>query len=464
MIVRIQDEFLSWREKARQLLLADVEPNDVSWRIGDDAVDLLGSLEEHTIPPPRLQTVNIPKEFIEQAKRVSFFRDASTWSLLYRMAYRLTHGERNLLEMAIDDDVIDFGQRLKAVSRDRHKMTAFVRFREMQVDGRSLFVAWHQPDHKIFRLAADFFRDRFQAMNWIIFSNDESVSWIDQELEFGPGCPQNAIKVGDDLEDLWKTYYSSIFNPARIKVKAMKKEMPTRHWKTLPESLLIQDLLDEAPERLLKFQENVPTSAKDFIPKEAKTLSDLKAALPKCAACGICAHATAPVFGEGPEDAQIVFIGEQPGDEEDKAGKPFIGPAGQLLESSMDQVGLDRRDIYITNAVKGFKFNPKFGRREHRGASSGEISTCKPWLKAELSVIQPKILVCLGRSAAQSVLGKMIKMDEVRGKFFSTPYAEKTIIIPHPSSILRTADPRQREEAQRRFIAELKLIQDSRAA
>jgi len=171
--------------------------------------------------------------------------------LLYRTLWRLTHGETHLLEITTDEEVYALTQMCKAVSRDVHKMKALVRFRKVIDDlGLENFIAWHRPDHRIVRLAAPFFSRRFKAMNWVILTPHESMTWDQNQLHFGPGVPVTEAPDSDVLEDLWRTYYASIINPARIKIARMKREMPVRHWATLPETKIIDELLREAPARV----------------------------------------------------------------------------------------------------------------------------------------------------------------------------------------------------------------------
>jgi uracil-DNA glycosylase family protein len=328
-----------------------------------------------------------------------------------------------------------------------HKMHAFVRFREIKNEQDSVFMAWHRPDHRILRLAIPFFKDRFNGMNWAIMTEDESVAWDKKELTFLPGIGKVELPP-DEKEELWKTYYSSIFNPARVKVNMMKKEMAVRYWDTMPETQLISSLLDEASNRVKKFEEANPMMKPI---QYVSSLSEIHEAMKKCQSCGICAQSLGPIAGVGPEDAKLAIIGEQPGDQEDSWQNPFIGPAGEELARALEKVQIERRDIYLSNAVKGFK---------HRTADSKEISACRPWLQNELNLIKPKILVCLGRVAAQSVVGKLIKLDEVRGRFFATPLCEKTIVLPHPASILRIEDPEQQELARQRFWSEMQMVKD----
>lgn len=400
---------------------------------------------------------------MKDAAFVAAFRDDSTWPLLYRLAFRLIYENKNLMSIALDNDVLDFHRRMRLVSRDLHKVKAFVRFKEIKKDDESIYMAWHRPDHRVLKFSAPFFTDRFNGMNWVIFTEDESMSWIDNELKFGPGITQQEAQAFDHTEELWKTYYGSIFNPARIKVKAMKKELPVRHWATLPEATIIDDLLREAPKRLEEFYESQRTSAVTLINEGIRTLSELKVAIPHCKACSICPKATAPVFGEGPLDAQIAFVGEQPGNEEDLAGSPFVGPAGKLFMDALDQADIKRSDVYLTNAVKGFKWKEQNGIRKHVSPSSSEISACRAWVKSELEIIKPRILVCLGASAAQSVFGKLMKVHESQGKVFKTSYSDYTIILPHPSAILRTLDAEEKNNLHNQFISAMKSLRSFKA-
>lgn len=200
-------------------------------------------------------------------------------------------------------------------------------------------------------------------------------------------------------------------------------------------------------------------SAVDFIPP-GRSLPRLREAAAGCTGCDLYRQATQTVFGEGPEDATIIFVGEQPGDQEDRAGHPFVGPAGRLLEQAMREAGVPRETVYITNAVKHFKWEPQGKRRKHKRPSAAEVAACRPWLEAELQVIQPKILVCLGATAAQSVLGRIIKLGELRGRLHRgvLPGAETVLVTVHPSSILRRPEPELREQEYRRFVADLRLI------
>lgn len=461
-IITIEPTFESWRKNARSLLENKIHYNDVIWETSDSG-SLLNMLSDDAGEKP--SHINIPKEFIKQAHFVSAFRDETTWSLLYRLLFRIVYENKNILENPLDNDVLDFHRKIRLVDRDLHKMKAFVRFKEIKYNDESIYMAWHRPDHRILKFSAPFFTDRFNGMNWTIFTEDESMSWIDNKLSFGPGISQKDAEAFDETEELWKTYYASIFNPARLKVKMMKKELPVRHWKTLPEAQLIDGLIKEAPNMVQEFYETQRTSAIASIPRNASSLSELRTALPTCSACTICPKATAPVFGEGPKDAEIVFVGEQPGNEEDIAGSPFVGPAGRLFMEALKLADIEREEVYLTNAVKGFKWKDQNGMRKHVNPSSFEISACRPWVKSELEMIKPKVLVCLGASAAQSIFGKVMKVKESHGKVFQTSVCDYTIILPHPSAILRMPDPIEKERMHTQFlndIAEIKELLDSK--
>ncbi len=187
-----------------------------------------------------------------------------------------------------------------------------------------------------------------------------------------------------------------------------------------------------------------------------RDLGRLRAAAPGCRGCDLYEHATQVVFGEGPPDAKVVMVGEQPGDEEDQKGRPFVGPSGRLLSKAMHEAGLDREKIYVTNAVKHFKFIERGKRRIHAKPSGIEISACKPWLEAELTAIEPELVVCLGATAAQSLMGPSFRITKERGHFFPHPWAKQLVATVHPSAVLRV--PERYEEEYGLFVHDLELI------
>src|SRR5213595_2339816 len=197
-------------------------------------------------------------------------------------------------------------------------------------------------------------------------------------------------------------------------------------------------------------------SAQPYLPKR-KTLNTLKRAVQDCKGCSLWQHATQAVLGEGTTKAQLMFVGEQPGDQEDQQGRPFVGPAGRLLDKALEEAGIDRQAVYVTNAVKHFKWQARGKRRIHQKPNWSEIAACRPWLEAELDVIEPRVLVCLGATAAQALLGRDFRVSRQRGELVESELAENVIATVHPSSILR-ADDETRELEYRELVRDLEKV------
>ncbi|HSF69593.1 MAG TPA: UdgX family uracil-DNA binding protein [Nitrospira sp.] len=197
-------------------------------------------------------------------------------------------------------------------------------------------------------------------------------------------------------------------------------------------------------------------SARSFIPTHL-SLPQLRESAAGCTGCDLYKHATQTVFGEGASHASIMFLGEQPGDQEDVAGHPFVGPAGRILDKALAETGIVRKDVYVSNAVKHFKWEPQGKRRKHKKPSAAEIAACRPWLEAEIQVVKPRIVVCLGVTAAQSVFGKAVRLNELRGRPVSTPLATVFVTV-HPSAILRHPDALKRRREYERFVEDLRSI------
>jgi uracil-DNA glycosylase family protein len=193
-------------------------------------------------------------------------------------------------------------------------------------------------------------------------------------------------------------------------------------------------------------------------PAPSATLEDTKAAARHCRNCSLWERATQTVFGEGPPTAKVIFVGEQPGDSEDRKGQPFVGPAGKLLDQALVQANLDRSLTYVTNAVKHFKWEPMGNRRLHKKPNAREMEACRPWLLTEINLIRPKVLVCLGSTAAGTLFGSKVKVTTDRGRLFESQYAPHTLITIHPSAILRMPDQRLKDAEFARLVEELSII------
>lgn len=243
--VSIENNFLSWRTAARRLLQNRVLPSEILWAMGEQNT----LFDDFALAAGESQIFKVSADFLELAETVSCVNDDQRWALLYRLLFRLTHENRNLLEIESDDDVRRALLHSKAIRRDVHKMHAFVRFRKVTDELGERFVAWHEPQHFIVTRAAPFFARRFGAMRFSILTPKGCAHWDLDDLTFTDGVSAEQSPDADEMERFWKTYYASIFNPARLKVKAMKAEMPVHFWKNLPEAELLPNLIRQAEER-----------------------------------------------------------------------------------------------------------------------------------------------------------------------------------------------------------------------
>jgi DNA polymerase len=441
------ETYEDWRAIASPLLRSNTPPQQVSWDRDEQAP--LFDLQ----PKPDDCAVMIPKAFVSLAKKVARHSNQDRWSVLYRVAWRIANGERHLLEIDVDDDVAALHKMSRAVAKDIYRMRQFVRFRKT---GEDQFVAWYEPEHNTLDANAEFFVDRFGAMRWAILTPRASLAWDLERLEYGPGIPRSLAPQEDELEELWRVYYSTIFNPARLKLEAMRAQLPVSRWKNLPEARAIPDLVRLSRGRVQQMVEAQPGSALDFIPRDS-SWSELRDAVRNCSACDLCRVASGPVWGEGDRLANVMIVGEQPGDEEDLAGRPFVGPAGQVLDRALGQAGIERERVYLTNAVKAFKFEERGKRRIHKNPRASEIATCRPWLRAEIDEVRPAKIICLGSSAAQSVLGRKVQITKERGKWI-TSGEQRVLVTYHPSAVLRNPDPAAQDEVYSMLVTDLMQV------
>ena len=465
-----ETDFDGWRKAARALALNDVKPSDVTWNVADDAPELF----EPTAPPlePPEGTFNVSARFVELAQIAILHRSPERFALLYRLLWRLRQNH-DLLDIATDPDVAELAAMAKAVRRDEHKMHAFVRFREIGREQKSHFVAWFEPEHHIVELAAPFFARRFADMPWSILTPDVCAHWDGHAISITPGVSQSEAPTADRLEETWRSYYASIFNPARLKVAAMRNEMPKKYWRNLPEASLIKPLIEGAGRTASAMIANAATephkaqkrlepakrneTASEMARKHTDDIETLREEAADCRACPLYQDATQTVFGEGPQTAQIMLVGEQPGDKEDLAGKPFVGPAGQMLDRALEEAGIDRRIVYVTNAVKHFKFVPRGKIRLHQKPNTSEIRACRQWYERERAAINPALVVAMGATAAQSVFGKITPIGKTRGRLIDLPDGRKALVTVHPSYLLRLPDPEAKVLEYQRFVEDLKI-------
>ena len=448
------DDFAGWRDQARRLLMAEVPPDRVTWQVpGEGADDLFASGRRLPVPRADAPQPRVPRAFLDLAAKAALHRDEGRFALLYRLLWRLQQYP-GLIEDEADPDVRQLHRLVRTVRRDIHKMRAFVRFRQIGSGDDERYVAWFEPEHHILRTNAKFFVNRFTGMHWAILTPRGSLHWDGEALSEGPPAARADAPAEDAAEELWLRYYGSIFNPARLKVGAMLKEMPRRYWKNLPEAALIPELIAGAQAREAAMVEQ---GANAFDAERPGSLPEIAQAIMACRRCPIGCNETRAVSGEGPAQAPLMIVGEQPGDSEEEQGRPFIGPAGRLLRAHLEDAGLDLSTAWLTNAVKHFKYVPRGKLRLHQNPTATEIDICRWWLESERALVRPRLVLALGASAARSLLGKTVSIQQVRGQPMPLDDGSELWITTHPSYLLRLNDgPRAQEEG--RFAGDLRAV------
>ncbi|RZA18290.1 MAG: DUF4130 domain-containing protein [Lysobacteraceae bacterium] len=435
----------AFREVARVGLRAGVAPEDLDWDAGSQQALL--ALPDVRNAPVLHPSPRVPSAFLGLAETVLCHRDPQRHGLLYRLLWRMAHGEPRVLSIPTDADIRRAMQLAQEVRRDSHKMKAFVRFREVPGE-RDNFIAWFEPVHHILQRVAPFFARRFAGMRWAILTPEGSALWNGEVLSFGPGGAPDDAPAFDAGEELWRTYYAHIFNPARLNPKMMRQEMPQRYWKHLPEAHLLPSLINGAGARVREMAEREHAAPRRRIPaptvapptdedRREESMASLRSAAQGCRACPLWEPATQTVFGEGPEDARILVLGEQPRDMEDLSGRPFVGPAGKLLDRALAELGIDRSQLYLTNAVKHFRFERRGKVRLHRNPEASHVQACRGWLAGEIERVRPQVIVCLGGTAALAVFGHGFRLMEQRGTWQALHDGTQAFATVHPAWILR---------------------------
>lgn len=458
------DDFDFWRERARVLVQCEVPPDRIAWVEPGGSGDLFAHGDRNMpVTPADARPVRANRRFVSLARNAILHSDPERFALLYRLLWRLQANPR-MMEDKADTDVRRVEDLAKNVRRDSHKMHAFVRFRLVESEDEGLgehYVAWFEPEHHILRANAGFFMRRFSNMRWSILTPRGSLHWDGSSMSEGPPAQRSDAPGGDPMEDLWRSYYAAIFNPARLKVGAMLKEMPKKYWKNMPEAALIPELIAGAQNREAAMVAKGKSVFSGEFEKRPDTLEAIDKAIHACRKCPIGALDNHAVMGEGPRDAVLMIVGEQPGDHEDQAGRPFVGPAGKLLDQHLDRAGIDRRSAYVTNAVKHFKYVPKIvrggKRRLHQNPQAKEIDTCRWWIEAERAIVQPKLVLAMGASAARGLLGRTVSISKVRGAPIPLEDGSELWVTAHPSYLLRLDGP-AREEQARLFDADLAAV------
>ncbi len=442
--------FEEWRDRARPLLAARVAPSGA-----------MEALVENTASPGApTAALTLPSTLMRLLESISCYRTEGRYELMYRLAWRALFENPRLLEDAADRDVRSATLMDAAVRRDVHKMHAFVRFREIENDqGAPTYFAWFEPEHDILRRGALFFAQRFPNMRWTIATPAGAAVWNLQTLQFVESAQAAERPAGDDYESLWRTYYRNICNVARINPSAMQREMPQKYWKNLPEAAEIGALIRSGLSQGSAGQ--TQAAERDHMTKAVERalgrIPQSNSGPAGCQRCDLWRHATQAVLGEGPFTARLMLVGEQPGDEEDLRGHPFVGPAGRILDQALIEAGLTRSALYITNAVKHFKWEPRGKRRLHKKPDVREINACHLWLDEEITATDATVIVALGATALRSLLGTARSVESARTQTLAHASGATIIATYHPSAILRA-------EGERADLLRSALIDDLKRA
>lgn len=454
-----------WRQAVRGLIAAQVPPEQVTWSV--EAPDDLFAADAAPPTDASAPAFSLSRHLVDLSQTVLQAREPARFALLYGLVWRATHGERAIAGDLADPSVARARQLAQSVARDTHKMRAFLRFREID-DGEGVrHLAWFEPEHYIVEANAGFFIRRFAAMRFSILTPYRTLHWDGTAPSFGPGARAADIPGDDAMAEYWETYFRSIFNPARLKRSAMLSEMPRKYWRNMPETAAIAELIREAPRRAEAMvaagasapRPNPPRAVArpdTPAPSDASDLATLAAEAAACRNCPLWQPATQTVFGEGPGDATVMLVGEQPGDQEDLAGRPFVGPAGQLLDRALTEAGIARDTLYVTNAVKHFKFTPRGKRRIHAKPEAPEITACAPWLARERSLVAPRTLVMMGATAARAILGRPVTISRERGRPIPLDDGSTGWVTVHPSYLLRLPDEAAKAREYAAFVTDLR--------
>jgi DNA polymerase len=463
--------FAEWREAARELLTHGVPPDAVNW--AEPGADLFSSAPA-SMPAPHNAAVplpepkpapHLPRSLLDMLATAACCRVPDRWAFLYRVVWRWQQGERDV-QSAADEDGARLHAMVKAVHREEHDMHAYIRFRERPAEaGPPRFVAWFEPRHDVLPQVAQHFVSRMGKVSWMIATPEASVLWDGATLHNCGPLVDGAADLEDTGEALWLTYYRSIFNPARVNAPLLYSHIPSRFWKGLPEGALVPQMVSQAGLGARRTGQAQAVGKKGgstipITPEDAQPERQQPSKLEDCRRCELWQHATQAVGGEGPKRAKILLVGEQPGDQEDLAGQPFVGPAGKLLDRVFEAAGVDRRTVYLTNAVKHFKWEPRGKRRLHKTPAQREIEACSYWLEKELAQVKPSVIVALGTTALKSVLGTShVTLKDTLGR----PIRHEgrwVVTIYHPSYALRVPDEDARHQAFKVMVDGLKLARE----
>jgi len=427
VVLSSETDWEGWRTAARALVLAGVPPDEVRWSVatqqqaGDPLPDGTGSF-------------GVSRALVALASLAIQARDPDRFALLYRLVWRANAGERPM-EISGDPDLRRAQTLAFAVRAEAHRMRALVRFLPVEETNGTRHLGWYDPAHHVLEANAQRMARRFADLTISILTPDGSAHWDRTELRFAAGLPRDTVRDDEALRQWWLAHRAPLLEASRLGT-------------TIPEA----EPLDEAPR-----PPDRPALGPVVLPLRADPpLQEAVREAAGCQRCHLFENATQTVFGEGPEHARVVFVGEQPGDQEDVIGRPFVGPAGQIMDRAMEEAGIDRRTVYITNAVKHFKFVPRGKRRIHQTPETPEIQACRFWLDVELVRLRPRLIVAMGGTAARALLNRVVTITRERGRPIALPDGRTAFVTVHPSFLLRVPDEDSKAREYRAFVADLR--------
>ncbi|RKT21092.1 DNA polymerase [Paraburkholderia sp. RAU2J] len=496
--IPIEPSFAAWRRAARELLRQGIEPGSIEWvevegemagevesEAGRDArlpgvasradaascVESAGSTRQTTADTaapdglttaPALTAPAIPRDLLAQLQTASCFRGPDRWSLLYRVLWRWTRGERHVVDPA-DPDGAQLALRVQSIEHETEELLSFTRFRRRDPSmGLPEFVGWYEPQHDLLKRAAARFARPMGDSTWMLATPHGAVFWNGMLLRIDrsameesqpaahavpPDVMAGEAATSEPTEALWLAYYASVVNalptPARLS-----------YWRAPPAGPPLPAHLARVRSRLgaqataVTVPETPPLEYSALTPPLRETVGPLAA----CRRCALWRNAKQPVAGAGPAHATIMAVGEQPGEHENQHGEPFTGPAGQLLDAVLARAGLDRTALYLTYAVKHYKWETFDQQRVHRTPERREVEACQHWLEQELTRVAPRVIVTLGATALKALTGAHVNLSEYVGQ---TIAHRGRLIVPtwHPAYALRTADTRLRADIVENIVA-----------
>jgi probable DNA metabolism protein len=451
----VVDSFDTWRVAARALLAQGVAPEDVAWRAPEGGGDLFSvptPVAAAAAMPTTAPALRLARKLVELLEAAACFRADDRWAFLYKVLWRWQGGAHDVISPA-DVDGARLNAMVKAVHREEHDMHAYVRFRDRAGDEPPRFVAWFEPVHDVLPQVARHFARRMGKVSWMIATPGAAVLWDGEVLLEAPSTMRSAADIDDGGEALWLTYYRSIFNPARLNADLLRSHIPSRFWKNLPEGAIVPGMISDAANGARRTGQSSAVGERGgaatiaIAPARAQPPRAQGSSLDACRRCTLWQHATQAVAGSGPLRARIMLVGEQPGDQEDLQGTPFVGPAGALLDEALAEAGVARASVYVTNAVKHFKWEPRGKRRLHKTPAQQEVLACRAWLGEELASVQPQVVVALGGTALKSITEDGgAALQAVVGAPFEHD-GRWIVAVYHPSYVLRAPDEATRRQA-----------------